>query len=188
MDNMKLKLVAASLTLLVVGAASDLSAAGVGKAVARSVTRRFAGGSVARAANGRAVVTAVGQARKPIRNVLKLDRLRDRTLPVKKLTEPRKVFRFTTNKQAQFYRHRGVASGTHFTAKAGPGRPLTAAHAKQRYGLPRMPSARVEVVLPRGTPVKSGKVIGGRPAFGEVKTYGRALSPSAVKTVIPLRR
>lgn len=185
---MKLKLVAASLALLVVTAGSDLNAAGVGKAVARSATRRLAGGSVARAANGRAVVTAAGQARRQIPNVLKLDRLRDSKLAVKRLTEPRQVFRFTTNKQAQFYRRRGVPSGTHFTATAGPGRPLTAAHAKQRYGLPRMPSARVEVVLPRGTPVKVGKVIGGKPAFGEVKTYNRTLSPSAVKTVILLRK
>jgi hypothetical protein len=185
---MKARLVAASLTLLVVGACSKLGAAGVGNAVARSASRRLAGGSVARTATGRSVAAAAVQARGPITNVLKLDRLRDSKLPVTKLTEPRKVFRFTTNKQAQLYRQRGVPSGTHFTAKAGPGRPLTATHAKLRYGLPRMPSARVEVVLPKGTPLKAGKVIGGRPGFGEVKTYCRSLSSAAVRTAIPLRK
>ena len=185
---MKLNLVLASLLLLVVGITPDLNAAGVGKAVARSATRRLAGKSVARAATAREAATVAAKMRRPMPNVLKLDRLRDSRLPVKRLPEPRKVFRFTTNQQAQLYRQRGVPSGTHFTAKAGPGRPLTAAHAKLRYGLPRIPSARVEVVLPKGTPVKSGKVVGGKPAYGELKTYSRPLPPSTVKTVRPLQK
>ena len=61
-------------------------------------------------------------------------------------------------------------------------------HAKDRYGLPRLPSTRVEVALPKGTPVKSGKVIGGEPGVGELKIHHRKLPPPAVKTVIHLRK
>jgi len=185
---MKRNRVAVSMMLLALGAASDLSGAGVGKSVARSATRRLAQRSVARAAARGTAVASGAQVRRPIPNILKLDRLRDRNLPVKTLPEPRRVFRYTTNKQAQFYRRRGVPSGTHFTTRAGPGRPLSAVHAKERYGLPRMPSTRVQVALPKGTPVKSGKVIGGEPGVGELKIYHRRLPPPAVKTVIQLRK
>jgi hypothetical protein len=180
---MNSNLVAASLLLLVVGIASDLNAAGVGKAMVRGATRRLVG----KPAN-RAAASAAAKTRKPMPNVLKMDRSRDSKAPIKRLTQPRRVYRYTTKAQAQVYRQRGVPSGVHFTAKAGSGRPLTAARAKERYGLRRIPTARVEAVLPKGTTVKSGKAIGGKPGYGGLKTYRRPLPPATLKGVRPIQK
>lgn len=174
--------------LLLCGAVTDLNAAGVGKAVARSAGRKISISATARTVGGHKAVTAAEKARRPMVDILRRDRVRDSRLPVRKLEQPRKVFRFTTLKQARLYRQTGVPSGTHFTAKVGPGRPLTAAHAKERYGLPRIPRARLQFLLPKGTTVKSGKVIGGKPGFGEVKTYRHRLEPSAVKNLVRLKK
>ena len=180
---MKRNLVVASLLIAIVGTVPDLNAAGVGKAVARTATRRLLGKSA-----GRATARVAAKTRMPAAQVMKLDRLRDSQAPIRMLTKPRSVFRYTSNEQAQLYRQRGVPSGAHFTVNAGPGRPLSAAHAKERYGLPRAPTARVEAVLPRGTTVKSGKVVGGQPGYGELKTYRQPLSPSVVKSVRPVQK
>jgi len=185
---MKRNLVVASLLIAIVGTVPDLNAAGVGKAVARTATRRLLGKSAGRAVAGRATARVAAKTRMPVAQVMKLDRLRDGQAPIRMLTKPRSVFRYTSNEQAQLYRQRGVPSGAHFTVNAGPGRPLSAAHAKERYGLPRAPTARVEAVLPRGTTVKSGKVVGGQPGYGELKTYRQPLSPSVVKSVRPVQK
>jgi len=185
---MRENVIVALLLLLVVGLPQGLNAAGVGKVVARGVTRRLAGKAVGRTAANRATAAIASRSAKPSPGVLKFDRWRDSKAPVKRLTQPRSVYRYTTKGQAQLYRRSGVPSGVHFTVKAGPGRPLSAGHAKSRYGLPRIPTTRVEAVLPRGTPVKTGKVLGGEPGYGELKTYRRPLSPLTVKSVVPIRK
>jgi hypothetical protein len=120
--------------------------------------------------------------------MLARDRTRDARGAASRLNRARTVQRYTTREQAQSYLKRGIPSGTHFTTKASPGPPLTSGRATSRYGLPSQPDVRIRVELPRGTAVKSGKVVGGHPGgYGETKTYRSPLPPSAVKSVAPVR-
>jgi len=119
--------------------------------------------------------------------VLKRDLLRDRRLPVRVLEKPRTVFRYTTREQAQREVRRGLRPGTHVTARGGPGRPLAPAAAQSRYGLPRTPEVRETVCLPEGTRIRQGKVIGGRPGYGEI-VVAEPLAGKHVRRVVPLNK
>lgn len=120
------------------------------------------------------------------RNVLRRDLLRDRTLPVHRLEKPRTVFRYTTRQQARRELREGLRPRTHMTARGGPGRPPSPEAAQRRYGLPRKPEVRETIRLPEGTPVRSGKALGGRPGYGEL-TNARPLPPEAIRRVVPLK-
>lgn len=185
---MRQEVVVAAFLILIGGLSHDLNAAGAGKELARGVARRLATKSVERAATRGVATKLASKAPRTMPRILKMDRWRDSQIPILRLTRPRSVYRYTTSAQANTYRRSGVPSGVHFTVKAGPGRPLTSISAKERYGLPRIPTARVEVILPKGAAVKTGKVIGGQPGYGELKTYRRPLPPAAVKAVLPLHR
>lgn len=185
---MRHNVVVAGFLILMGGLPHDLNAAGAGKELARGVARRLATKSVERTATRRFATTLASKAPRPTTMILKVDRWRDSQIPIMRLTRPRSVYRFTTRVQANAYSRSGVPSGVHFTVKAGPGRPLAGSRAKERYGIPRIPTVRVEVILPKGSAVKTGKVIGGQPGFGELKTYRRPLPPAAIKTVLPLHR
>jgi hypothetical protein len=185
---MRHNVVVAAFLILIGGLSHDLTAAGAGKEVARGVARRLATKTVDRAATRGVGTTLASKAPRPTPMILKMDRLRDSQIPIMRLTRPRSVYRYTTSAQANTYRRNGVPSGVHFTVKAGPGRPLTSISAKERYGLPRIPTARVEVILPKGATVKAGKVIGGQAGYGELKTYRRPLPPSTVQAVVPIQK
>jgi len=117
-----------------------------------------------------------------IARILARDHARDVKAAIRVLERPRTVHRYTTIDEVKKYLRQGIPSGVHFTARANPGRPLSAERAAARYGLPKTPSARVKIELPPGTRIKSGKVVGGHfPGYGEVKTYRSPLAPSAVK-------
>jgi hypothetical protein len=122
-----------------------------------------------------------------VARILARDRARDAKVAVSALERPRVVQRYTTLEEVKEYLRRGIRSGTHFTAKASPGRPLSAERAASRYGLPKAPEARLKIELPPGTKIKSGKVVGGHSAgYGEVKTYRSPLPPGAVRSVAPV--
>lgn len=91
--------------------------------------------------------------------ILKRDRIRDAVLKAKPLARNKTVFKYGCNKNQLT---KGVKSGEH-TTRATAGRPLSAEAAKKEYGLRRKPGWRVTYVIPKGTPVKTGKVIGGAP-------------------------
>jgi hypothetical protein len=122
-----------------------------------------------------------------LRNLLRRDFLRDRTLPVRRLKAPRTVHRYTTWERALRELQKGLPVGTHTTARARPGRPPSPEAAQRRYGLPRKPEVRETIRLPEGTPVRRGKVLGGRRGVGEINT-ARRVPPEAIRKITPLPR
>jgi uncharacterized protein YceK len=146
-----------------------LACSGCGKVASRTI------GVMSRSAERRAAA------------VLARDLERDAASKAVQLRTPRRVFRYTTEAQAQRILEKGFAPGMHFTSNAMQGRPLTAAHAAERYGLSSAPEKRFTVTLPAGTSVKSNKVIGGAAGFGELKT-DHALKADAVERIVDIPR
>lgn len=117
---------------------------------------------------------------------LAVDRQRDAATKAVSLAKPRTVHRYTSMEQARREAQRGLAPGTHMTANARSGPPLTAESAQRRYGLPATPSARETIRLPANTPVRPNKVLGGSPGYGEITSPER-IPPAAVLRVEPVR-
>jgi len=121
-----------------------VSPATIEKAVARAVERRAA-------------------------SVMARDLARDNASRITRLQTERRVYKYTTESQAREFERKGFPPLTHFTASEGPGRPLNGRTAQKRYGLPYTPDRRLGVTLPEGTSVKSNKVVGGAPGYGELR-------------------
>lgn len=112
-----------------------------------------------------------------------LDAARDKTLPIKPMDQSRTVSRYTNWKQAKSEQANGIARKSHMTsAEVGPGRPLSAATAKNRFGLAKEPNARMIVTIPKGQPVRKGKVIAGQSGYGEI-TSTRQIRPEYIQEV-----
>ena len=122
-----------------------------------------------------------------LRDLLRRDFRRDRTLPVRRLKAPRTVHRYTTWERALRELQKGLPAGTHTTARARPGRPPSPEVAQRRYGLPRKPEARETIRLPEGALIRQGKALGGRPGVGEIVT-ARRVPPEAIRKITPLPR
>lgn len=152
--------------LIMAGTVADAAAAPAGKRMLRRLLDRLLG--------------------RETQQVLRRDLARDRKLPVRTLKEPRTVFRYTSRSRAQHELHGGLRPGVHVTARGGPGRPPTAENAQRRYGLPHRPEVRETIRLPAGMRVRQGKVIGGRPGYGEI-VLDRPLSPEHIRRVAPLK-
>lgn len=115
------------------------------------------------------------------------DLARDKTLPVRPMRRTTTVSRYTTKKEAKQAMTNGIAPNTHLTsAPVGPGRPLSREAARKRYGLARTPDARIVVTVPKGQPVRKGKVIAGSPGFGEL-TSPQWIPPQHIGKVAPLK-
>ncbi len=140
--------------------------AGLGKAMARGTAK-----SASRAL------------RRNMSSTLRRDLLRDRRTPAKVLTKDRTVFRYVTRKQAQRELRTGLRPGSHMTSRATPGRPLSPANAQRRYGLPKKPQERETIRLPRGTRVRTNRVVGG--ARKVETTSPEWLPPQNIKKVVP---
>ncbi len=143
---------------------------GLGGALARGatkgVTRSLRGGSAWR--------------------VFRRDLLRDRGSRVRRLAEPRRVFRYTTKPRAQEELQSGIAPGRHMASRANPGRPPSATTAQEKYGLLKKPEVRETVKLPAGQPVQLNRVIGGEAGYGEI-TSSKRVPPGAIEKTLPLR-
>ncbi len=111
-------------------------------------------------------------------------RIHARTL-VRPLEQPRTVFRFTSKSEAARSLRTGVAPDRHLTAGGGAGRPLGAAAATRRYGLPRPPEARITIRLPKGQPVQPHKVVGGARGVGTIASP-RGIPAQSVRRVVPI--
>ncbi|HTE44524.1 MAG TPA: hypothetical protein VK636_04705 [Gemmatimonadaceae bacterium] len=118
-----------------------------------------------------------------IGRVWERDAARDAKLVAKPLGKGRTVFRYTTAEQAAMEARGGVQAGSHFTARGGPGRPLSANVARGRLGLDHLPEVRETIRLPAGQSVKAGKVIGGARGVGEL-TPTAHVPGSAIKRVL----
>lgn len=101
--------------------------------------------------------------------VLERDLERDAASRAIQLKAPRRVFKYASETDASDIVEHGIKPGMHFTPSVAAGRPLTAAHAAERYGLGYAPDKRLTVTLPAGTTVKPNKVIGGDAGYGELR-------------------
>jgi len=118
--------------------------------------------------------------------LLKLDALRHR-VPVRPLPQPRTVHRYTTMTRAQGELRHGIAPGSHMTALARRGRPMSAQQAKQYYGLFRKPTVRETIQLPKGFPVRHSHATNAARGVREL-TSPKRVPPEAINKVIPLAR
>jgi len=148
---------------------SAAEAGSLGKAVFRGATK-----SASKTLRGSAART------------LRRDFLRDRATRARPLFQNRRVFRYTTKAQARQELQRGIQPGSHMTAHATGGRPLSPTQAQSRYGLPQKPEVRETVRLPKGQPIRPNKAVGGAAGVGEF-TSSRRVPPEAIEKVVPLR-
>jgi len=130
---------------------------------------------------GRAVARAASR-RLSRAQVLRLDALRHR-VPVRPLAQPRTVHRYTSWTRAQWELHHGIAPGSHMTAVARRGRPMSAQRAKQYYGLLRKPSARETIQLPKGFPVRHSHATNAERGVRELTSPKRGPSQTIKKVV-----
>jgi hypothetical protein len=126
-------------------------------------------------------------AAKKAASVLGRDLARDNAARTLRLGQERRVFKYMTDADTKMAQRFGFGSRTHFTPTAKPGRPLSGLEAQKRYGLGYRPARRLTVIVPRGTPVKPNKVIGGAPGYGELRVE-RPLPPESIVTGSKLRR
>lgn len=143
-------------------------------------------GSLAKAATRGATRSVTKAWRGAATKTLRRDLLRDRATRVRSLAKNRTVFRYTTKAQARQELRRGLRPGSHMTARATVGRPLSPVQARRRYGLPQQPEVREAIRLSQGQPIRSNRVIGGKAGVGEVTSTKRVPSAAVVK-VVPLR-
>jgi hypothetical protein len=118
--------------------------------------------------------------------VLRRDLVRDRATVARPLPTGRTVFRYTTPARARAERRTGLRPGTHMTAHAQQGHPLSPGRAQQRYGLPTRPEVRETIRLPQGHPVRPNRAMGGAPGVGELTSPKRVPGRTIAK-VVPLR-
>lgn len=135
---------------------------------------------------GRSAVRAAAKKAMPrMTRALAKDLVNHRTTPVKILTAPRTVFRYATQSAARKDLASGLAPYSHMTSRGAPGRPLSAANAAKRYGLPRRPDVRETIRLDRGQTVILNKAQAGRPGVGEAVSP-RRIGRDAIERVVPL--
>ncbi|MDO5675863.1 MAG: hypothetical protein Q4G66_13275 [bacterium] len=116
------------------------------------------------------------------------DSARDKTLADKAMQKPRTVSRYTNQQQAKREMAGGIAPGSHMTsAPVGPGRPMTRETAKKTYGLGTEPDTRLIITIPKGQPVRKGKVIAGKPGVGEI-TSPKRIPPHHIREMRPVPR
>jgi hypothetical protein len=145
------------------------------------------GGGIGKALLGRALKGNAGNpaAKSAWSQIYKHDAARHAATPAKPSAAPRTVHRYTTSKQGTRETKQGLKPDTHMTPAATPGRPLTAGHAQQRYGIETKPEVRMTIELPKGFPVRHNKALAGEPGRGEL-TSPQALPPDAIKRVVRL--
>ena len=75
--------------------------------------------------------------------------------------------------------------GSHMTALARRGRPMSAQQAKQYYGLLQKPSVRETIQLPKGFPVRHSHATNAARGVREL-TSPKRVPPEAIKRVLSL--
>ena len=133
-----------------------------------------------RVSPGRIEKAAVRAAERRSAPILTRDLARDNASRATRLKMERRVYRYTTEWQAREVQRKGFPPQTHFTTSESAGRPLSGSTAKKCYGLPYTPN-RLGVTLPEGTTVRSNKVVGGAPGYGELRS-DHGLSPDTIRS------
>ncbi|MCU1264379.1 MAG: hypothetical protein JWM21_697 [Acidobacteria bacterium] len=162
------------------------SARQVKRQAGRSIERQ-AGRSSERQAFREAERKSARSAETNITRTLDRDLARDRATTARRLSREATAFRYTSKAQARRELKSGIPAGSHFTSKAGPGRPLGASSARARYGLPRTPEVRETVRLQKGSMIKRNRAIGGARGVGEITSSGKT-NRMAIRKVLPLKQ
>jgi len=165
-------------TALMVGLLALLACNGLSNPLEAQAGRAILRGAARRAAARQAE-------RSLTRAVLARDLKRDAATASRRLTTPRRVFRFTSTERARAESRSGLAAGAHMTSRARPGRPPSGLTAQRRYGLPSRPRVRETIELTRGTPVRANRALAGRPGVGEL-TISRRIRPSSIQRTVRL--
>ncbi len=148
--------------------------------------------TIASAQTGRGLARGVAKGmlrsgEKRMTALLARDARRDAVTAIRRLRSPRSVFRYVVPDAARKEARRGLAAGTHFTTRALPGRPMSGIRAWGKYGLPRIPRLREHVTLPKGTPVRFNRALGGGRGVGEIGIAKR-LPMTAINRTVRLPR
>lgn len=138
-----------------------------------------------RVSPGRVEKAVARAAERRAARVLARDLIRDNASRTTRLQTERRVYKYTTESQAREFERKGFPPLTHFTASEPSGRSPSGKTAQARYGLSYTPNRRLGVTLPEGMTIKSNKVVGGAPGYGEIRIE-RPLSPDTIgsKTVL----
>jgi hypothetical protein len=120
------------------------------------------------------------------KQMAKREAARDAATLVKPLSKPRYVYRYASNERAIKEANIGLGKNRHTTSGIASGRPLSAAEAQRRYGLPTKPEVRSTWYLPKETLVRMNKVMYGKPGYGEI-TPSKRIEPKGLKEIIQLR-
>ncbi len=149
--------------------------AAVGRAIARGTAR-----SVARR-------VSVSGARRQTSLVLRRDAL-SHLKPARPLARPLTVQRYTSARRAASEVRYGIPVGRHMTSPARRGPPMNAQSAVRRFGLVTSPAPQVRetIHLPKGFPLRSGKVNHGLHNVVE-RTSSRRVPPRAITSVTRVR-
>jgi hypothetical protein len=162
------------------------------RAAVRAAEQQAARQAAAKAAQQQAAKQAAAKAAEQqaarqvaLRAALIRDARRDAATKVVPLSAERRVWRYTSKREAAQELKAGVPAGAHMTSKSGPGRPPSGATAQRQYGLPKAPEVRMKIRLDRNTPVKHNKALGGEPGRGEV-TSTQAVGNEQIERITPL--
>jgi len=161
------------------------SAKQIERQAGRSIERQAARSSERQAFRG-AERQSARSAEAKITRTLDRDLARDRATTARRLSREATAFRYTSKAEARRELRSGIRAGSHFTSKAGPGRPLGASSARARYGLPRIPEVRETVRLQKGAMIKRNRAIGGARGVGEITSTGKT-NRTAIRKVLPLK-
>ncbi|MDX6404492.1 MAG: hypothetical protein QOH70_1947 [Blastocatellia bacterium] len=162
------------------------SAKQVERQAARSVERQATRSSERQAIRG-AERQSARSAEANIARTLDRDLARDRATTARRLSREATAFRYTSKAEARRELRSGIRAGSHFTSRAGAGRPLGANSARARYGLPRTPEVRETVQLQKGSMMKRNRALGGGRGVGEITSTGKT-TRTAIRKVIPLKQ
>jgi len=190
-------LVTALLSIVLSGAPVVVEAGAASQAVRREIVRRAELTAAERAALQAAEQQATRQAaakaaqqqagrQAALRAALARDARRDAATKAAPLKAERRVWRYTSKREAARELKNGVPAGAHMTPGVRPGRPPGAATAQRQYGLPKAPEARMKIRLNRGTPVAHNKALAGQPGRGEL-TAPAPVPKENIEQVIVLR-
>lgn len=125
-------------------------------------------------------------ARSAMSKLLRRDVIRAAATVAKPLSRPRRVWRYTSRRQAAIDARQGLAQGRHMTARVTGGRSPSGETAQRRYGLVEKPEVRETWRLQPGMPIRFNKALGGAPGTGEI-TSTKRLQPESLIKMTPLK-
>jgi len=113
---------------------------------------------------------------------LRQDRVMHRATPARPLARAQKARRYTSWTEARREMKLGVPPNAHLTPRAGVGRPPVPSTVKRDLGLRRAPTGQLDILVPRGQPVRKGRVWADSRRRWEWASP-KALPPTSVRSI-----